>query len=193
MNDYATYGIPDDSFIRNDVPMTKEEIRVITISKLRLKDDHTLIDIGAGTGSLSIEAARILKNGKVYAIDKNENAVNLIKKNIEKFRIGNIKIIHTNMPDRTLNIKADRIIIGGSGKNLRDILKWSDKNLNKNGRITANSITIETLNEIKEFMTARIYKNIDIIQVSINKIKKAGDKNMFTALNPVFIISGDKN
>jgi len=193
MNDYITYGLPDDSFIRADVPMTKEEVRTIIISKLRLKIDHVVIDIGAGTGSISIEVARLIKKGRVYAVDSNKKAVELIKKNCIKFNINNIEIINAEAPDLNLKIHADRIIIGGSGERLANILDWQDSILKHGGRLVAAAVTIETLNTINAFLNEKKYSDIDIVQVSINKTKKIGSKNMFFANNPVFIISGEKN
>lgn len=194
MNDYITYGIPDQEFIRDDVPMTKEEVRTIAISKLRLKENDTVIDIGAGTGSISIEIARILKKGYVYSIEKEEKAIKLIKENCKKFNIKNIKIIEGEAPEGLREIKnINRIIIGGSGGKLDEIFKWVDINLKKSGRIVINAITLETLKNSEKFLESKKYKNIEIIQVAISKFKEAGNSKMLKANYPVFIISGEKD
>lgn len=194
MNDYITYGIPDQEFIRDDVPMTKEEVRTISISKLRLKEDDVVIDIGAGTGSISIEIARMLKKGYVYSIEKDEKAVKLIKDNCKKFNIKNIKIIEGEAPEALKEIKnINRIIIGGSGGRLAEILEWSDANLRKRDRIVINAITLETLKNSEKFLESKRYNDIEIIQVAISKFKEAGNSKMLKANYPVFIISGEKN
>lgn len=194
MIDYLTYGIPDDTFIRGNVPMTKEEIRVITISKLRLSKDSKVLDIGAGTGSISVEIARILENGIVISIERNKEAVELIKKNSEKFLVKDkIKIIHGKAPDVLNSIKNfDRVVIGGSGDKLVEILKWIDINIKKTGIIVVNAITYETLNNSIFFLKNNEYVNIDIVQVFISKIKEVGRYRMFKGLNPIFIISAQK-
>ncbi len=194
MNDYITCGIPDQEFIRDDVPMTKEEVRTIAISKLRLKEDDTVIDIGAGTGSISIEMARILKKGYVYSIEKEEKAIRLIKENCKKFNTKNIKIIEGEAPEALKEIKKfNRIIIGGSGGRLSEILEWVDANLKKSGRIVINAITLDTLKNSEKFLESKKYKDIEIIQVAISKFKEAGNSKMLKANYPVFIISGEKD
>lgn len=194
MNDYITYGIPDHEFIRDDVPMTKEEVRTIAISKLRLKKNDNVIDIGAGTGSISIEIARIIKKGHVYSIEKEDKAIKLIKENSKKFNIKNIKIIEGEAPESLKKVKnINRIIIGGSGGKLNEILEWVDVNLKKGGRIVINAITLETLKNSEKFLESKKYKDIEIIQVAISKFKEAGNSKMLKANYPVFIISGEKN
>ncbi len=194
MNDYITCGIPDQEFIRDDVPMTKEEVRTIAISKLRLKEDYTVIDIGAGTGSISIEIGRILKKGIIYSVEKEEKAIKLIKENCKKFNIKNIKIIEGEAPEALKEIKKfNGIIIGGSGGRLNEILEWIDVNLKKSGRIVINAITLDTLKNSEKFLEEKKYKDIEIIQVAISKFKEAGNSKMLKANYPVFIISGEKD
>lgn len=193
MNDFITYGIPDSEFIRGNTPMTKEEVRALSISKLRLKDNHIIADIGAGTGSMSIELSRIAKNGLVYAIEKNDESINLIKSNLIKFGVNNIEIIKANAPKIDKKIKdLDRIFIGGHEGNLDGILKWADKNLKITGRLVVNAVTIETLNIVEFFLTKNHYKDIEIIQVSISRLEKLGNSKILKANNPVFILSGEK-
>ena len=193
MNEYITYGIPDKDFIRSDIPMTKEEIRVISISKLKLKEKSIVLDIGAGTGSITIEIARILKNSIVYSIEKDEKAISLIKENINKFKIKNIKIINGEAPEILNEIKKfDRVIIGGSGGRLNEILNWIDSNLINSGRIVINSVTLDTLVIAEKFLADKKYNDIEIIQVSVSKFKEAGASKMLKANYPVFIISGER-
>ena len=195
MTKYLTYGIPDEDFIRGNIPMTKEEIRTITISKLRLYKNCKVIDIGAGTGTISVEIARLLKDGLVISIEKNKEAVELIKKNSKKFAVEDkMKIIHGKAPEALNDVSNfDRVVIGGSGGDFIDILTWINDNIQKNGIIVINSITYETLNNSITFLENNMFNNIDIIQVFITKLKKVGQFNMFKSLNPIFIISAQKN
>jgi len=132
MWNYKTPGIPDDAFERSEnVPITKEEVRVIQISKARLCPGYTVYDIGSGSGSISIEAAIQVESGKVIAIDYDTNAIELTKKNIEKFGLTNISVILGNAKEKILDLEpADAIFIGGTGGDTEEIVKLCQNKLN---------------------------------------------------------------
>ncbi len=112
-------GISDDEFIRGKVPMTKQEIRVLTMVKAHISESDIVWDIGAGTGSMSIEAARLAPSGTVYAIERNAEGTDLIRQNMAKFGIDNITVIDGEAPDALKDIEdCDSVIIGGSGSRL---------------------------------------------------------------------------
>ena len=183
-----SFGIPDEQFIRGKVPMTKEEIRVITLSKLQLQEDSVILDVGAGTGSISIECALIARRGKVYAIEVVDEGIELIKKNMEKFSVDNIIPIQGMAPKAFEGIRnVDRMIIGGSRGNIAEILQWAEENLNDNGVIVANFITIENLYVFIEALKQKKYK-YEITQVTLAKSKVINDITMMQGLNPVFIV-----
>ena len=117
MNNKIMFGIPDHQFIRGDVPMTKQEIRVISIAKLMLHNNHSVADIGAGTGSLSIEIARLVNKGKVFAVEKQDNAIQLIKKNCQKFSCKNVEIIGSVMFVQKSNVSIFGIVDNASSSN----------------------------------------------------------------------------
>ena len=193
MNEIITYGIRDSEFIRGDVPMTKEEVRVLTISKLKLKKDSILIDVGAGTGSISIEAGRILKNGTVYAVERNEEAVDLIIKNIEKFGVKNIQLIQGAAPDCLSCIKDfTHAVVGGSGGELLSILKYLAENIKRGGRIVVNAISHETLYQAYNFFRENNFTDVENILVNISRSHTKGNAVLYEALNPVNIISAEK-
>ncbi len=195
MWDYKTPGIPDEYFERTEkVPITKEEIRTIQLSKARLKPGFTVFDVGCGSGSISIEAAiQIEKTGKVIAIDYDENAVELTKKNIEKFGISNISVIHGNAKEKILELgKADSIFIGGTGGDTKEIVQLAQDKLNPGGRIVIGIILIETLYSVLEILDNLNFDSIDITQVTISKSKKTTKGTMMLARNPVTIISATK-
>lgn len=190
--EYKTQGIPDHMFIRGDVPMTKEEVRAVSLSKLRLTKEFIVYDIGAGTGSVSIECGLVCESGRVYAIEKNPEAIELIKKNKDKFLLKNIDIIEGNAPDALKGLpEPDRVFLGGSGKNLKDILEFINR-FEKDIRVVINSITIETAYEALQYLETKGYRNIDIVNISVTKSRKAGDKHLMQAINPVYIISAEK-
>ncbi|WP_053956637.1 precorrin-6Y C5,15-methyltransferase (decarboxylating) subunit CbiT [Inediibacterium massiliense] len=187
---FKTPGIPDEYFIRGKVPMTKEEVRALTISKLRLKEDLVMVDIGAGTGSISIESAHICK--KVIAIERNPEGIELIKKNSEKFNVP-IQIIHNNGKDALKQINTfDRAFIGGSGGELEDIIKLCYEKLTDQGICVINCITIETLYKSMELLKATGFKDIDVISINISKGRALGKYTLMEALNPIYVISARK-
>ncbi len=188
---YAAHGIPDDLFIRGDVPMTKEEVRAISISRLRLKEDSILYDIGAGTGSISIECGLILTSGSVYAIEKEEDALGLIRENIDKFSTDNVLVVEGEAPYCMDGLpQPDRVFIGGSGGSLEDILNWVDTLIGE-VRVVVNAVTLETAYEAILGLEKRGFCGVEITCVSIARGRMAGKKHLMQALNPVYIISGE--
>ena len=193
---YKTPGIPDELFLQSDkVPgPTKEEIRVVTISKARLREGAYVLDVGCGTGGLTVEAAfQVGYKGKVFAIDEDEEAIKLTRSNVEKFDAQDIvQIIHGKAPDAILSMpKLDAVIIGGT-KNLREVMQASFEKLKKDGRIVVNAILLETattaLDEIKKLNA----KDIDVISVIVAKGKNIGSGTMMLARNPITIVSATK-
>ena len=185
----AYINIKDEEFLRGEVPMTKEEIRSLSILKLELDKDSIVYDIGAGTGSVSIEMALNVEKGKVFSIEKNQKGIDLINENKKKFKADNIEVIKGVAP-KVLDslLKPTHAFIGGSSSKLKDIIKTL---LDKNPKIKVviNAITLETLLEalncIKEFNV----KSIDITQVVVSKNKKLGNYNLMIGQNPIYIIS----
>ena len=182
-------GISDDEFIRGKTPLTKEEIRAISIRKLGLSPDSILYDVGAGTGSVSVEAALLHPNIKVYSIERNDEAIDLFEKNKEKFGADNINIIKGEAPAALEELPAPtHAFIGGSGGNLRSIVELLKKK-NENVRIVINCITLETLTETLSVIKEMNLAEPDIVQISASRYKKVGDYHMPDAINPVYVIS----
>jgi len=195
MWNFKTPGIPDENFERIDkVPITKEEVRTIQISKARLKPGQTVFDIGCGSGSISIEAAlQIESSGKVLAIDFDENAIELTKKNAEKFQISNIITIFGNAKEKILDLEeADAIFIGGTGGDTKEIVELSQNKLKTGGRIVIGTILIETLSSVLQILEKLQFESVDITQVTIAKSRKTTTGTMMLARNPVTIISATK-
>ena len=195
MWNFKTPGIPDELFERADkVPITKEEVRVIQISKARLKPGQTVYDIGCGSGSISIEASlQVESNGKVIAIDYDENAIKLTKKNAEKFQLTNIDTIFGNAKEKILDLEqADAIFIGGTGGDTKEIVELSQNKLKSGGRIVIGIILIETLTSVLQILDKLQFESVDITQVTISKSRKTTTGTMMLARNPVTVISATK-
>jgi cobalt-precorrin-6B (C15)-methyltransferase len=195
MWNYKTPGIPDDFFERTEkVPITKEEVRVIQLSKARLTPGQTVFDIGCGSGSITIEAAIQVENsGKVIAVDYDPNAIELTKKNIIKFEVSNVSVILGNAKEKILELgTADVIFIGGTGGDTKEIVELCQDKLKSGGRIVIGTILIETLYSVLNILDKLQFDSIDITQVTISKSKKTTKGTMMLARNPVTIISATK-
>ena len=181
------FGIDDTEFVRGDVPMTKAEVRAISVAKLALHADSVVWDIGAGTGSVSVECALAAYKGQVFAIEKEPDAVELIKRNKVKFKSDNLTIVQGCAPEAAGRLPAPtHAFIGGSGGNLRSIIKvLLDKN--PEVRIAMNTVTLESQTEA--FACAKEYgfTDFEAVSVNISRTKKAGSYNLMTAQNPVTV------
>ena len=185
-------GIDDENFIRGNVPMTKQEIRILTLAKAQLNSDSVVVDIGAGTGSITIEAAKLSPHGKIFAVERNVDAVELIKRNVEKFSVSNVEIICATAPEGLNNLpELDAVIIGGSGGKLDKILNLLYDKLKVGGRIVLNTITIQTTSAALEYFRTRGI-TYDAFQVQITRLERVGRYDMSKALNPVTIITATK-
>lgn len=195
MWNHKTPGIPDEEFERTeDVPITKEEVRVIQISKARLSADNTIYDIGCGSGSITVEAGiQIGKSGKIYAIDIDPRAIELTKKNLAKFGITNVELILADAKQKIPNLPlADSIFIGGTGGDTKDIVTLCNSKLKSGGRIVIGVILIETLYAVLDAIYKLGFTDVDITQITISKSKKTSTGTMMLARNPVTIISATK-
>ena len=185
--DAVRFGIDDSKFVRGDVPMTKAEVRAISMAKLALCADSVVWDIGAGTGSVSVECALAAYKGQVFAIEKESDAVELIKRNRLKFKTDNITIVQGCAPEAAGNLPAPtHAFIGGSGGNLQSIIKvLLDKN--PDVRIVMNTVTLES--QAETFACAKEYgfADFEAVSVNISRTKKAGSYNLMTAQNPVTV------
>ena len=184
-----THGIRDEEFIRGKAPMTKEEVRTVSLSKLRLTADSVCYDVGAGTGSLSIEMALRAHQGQVWAIEKKEDAVELIHRNKVKFAADNLEIVEGLAPEALKDLPTPtHAFIGGSSGNLKEIVKLL---LEKNShvRIVINCITLETVSEALETAKEFGFEENEIVQLSAARSKAIGRYHMMMGENPIYIIT----
>lgn len=184
-------GIADEEFIRQDVPMTKQEIRILSLVKAQIAPDAVVYDIGAGTGSLSIEAARLAPKGEVYAIERSSAGINLIRANAANFGVTNMQVIQAEAPDGLAGLpEADAILIGGSGSRLPEILETVTPKLKQTGRLVLNCITVQTLMQCIEFMREHSDTYIyEAIQVQVTRLQQVGTYDMAKANNPIYIVT----
>lgn len=186
-------GINDDEFIRGDIPMTKQEIRILVLAKAKISTTDVVLDIGAGTGSLSIEAALQAPQGKVYAIERHAEGIELIRGNAAKFGALNVEAINGSAPLALQGLPVcDVIFIGGSGGHLAEIIQESDKLLKCQGRIVITAITIETLYDALHTMQGNSNYDVEAFGAQISRIKHLKTSNMLQALNPIYIIACTK-
>jgi precorrin-6Y C5,15-methyltransferase (decarboxylating) CbiT subunit len=183
--------IKDEEFIRGNCPMTKEEVRILSIAKLNLKEDSVSLDIGAGTGSVTIEMSRQCMKGEVIGIERDPEALEVLYKNKEKFKADTLTVIEGEALEvlNTINQSFDAIFIGGSGGNLEEIIRKYSLKLKESGKMVLNFITIDNL-----YVAMRVLKEIGFkvscTQVSISKTK--GTSFMLFANNPIFIVTAEK-
>ena len=185
----AVHGIRDEEFLRGKAPMTKEEVRTVSLSKLCLGEDSVCYDVGAGTGSVSIEMALRAWNGEVYAIEKKEDALGLLKENRQKFAVDNLKIIPGTAPEAMMELPVPtHAFIGGSSGNMNEIVKLL---LEKNPevRIVINCITLETVTEAMNAIRDFNLTDVDIVQLGAARSKTVGRYHMMMGENPIYIIS----
>lgn len=186
-NHIVTHGLPDEAFDRDETPMTKSEVRSISLSKLALTQGAVVYDIGSGSGSVSVECALQANRGKVYAVEMKDKAIALTRRNTEKFHLNNLEVIAGIAPDALDNLPTPtHAFIGGSTGNMRGIIDCLLKK-NPSVRIVVNTVTLETLAELTAI--SKEFDFCDITEVSISKPRKLGSYNLMTAQNPVFIFT----
>ena len=183
-------SISDDAFIRGKVPMTKEEIRHVSLGKLHLTEDAVFYDIGSGTGSIAIAAAQLSPNIQVYAMERKEAALELMQQNIEKFHLKNVTVVAGDAPDSMQHLPAPtHAFVGGSGGNLKQILEvvWKKNPL---ARVAINAISLETIAEVTAFLQEhREDVESEVIQMQVSRGKQAGAYHLMQAENPVMIFT----
>ena len=187
--DYRTPGIPDELFERTEeVPITKEDIRAIALSKLRLKEGHSAIDIGCGSGSITVELC-LQTRGTVYAIDFDQKAVELTKKNLQKFG-AKAEVILGKAQD--VLPKLPQVDVGGTWGDTRQVIQLAVGGLKKGGRLVIDTILIETMYQALAAINKMQLAEVDVTHVTIAKARKVTTGTMMLARNPVMIISATK-
>ena len=186
-------GIPDEEFHQRRPKaglITKQEVRAVSLAKMRLTDESVLWDIGAGSGAVSIEASSLVREGRIYAIEKNDADVAIIKKNLRKFQAPNVEVVQTSAPDGLGKLPdPTAVFIGGSGGRMEEILDVVSRRLKPGGRIVINIVALENLSAAVSALKARGFVP-DVTLVNAARSTNIMELTRFEALNPVFVVTG---
>lgn len=191
---YVTPGISDELFDRlPGIPMSKCETRLLIIGQLRLQANSILWDIGAGTGTIPVETGLLCPQGKIVAVERDEDVAGLIASNCQKFGVKNVEIKIGSAPEclEGLTSDPDRICIEG-GRSVAEILEYSWQRLQSNGRAIATTNSLEGLYAISASFAKLQARNVEVVQSSVNRLETRGNRQVFAAISPMFIISGEK-
>ncbi|MEI1375745.1 precorrin-6Y C5,15-methyltransferase subunit CbiT [Nostoc sp. UHCC 0926] len=191
---YITPGIPDDLFEHlPGIPLSQREVRLLLIAQLRLKSDSVLWDIGAGTGTIPVEVGLLCPKGQIIAIERDEEVANLIKRNCDRFDVKNVEVIEGSAPEclHDLKITPHRVCIEG-GRPIQEILQAAWHYLPPSGRVVATAANLESLYAISQSFSLLRARNIEVVQSAVNRLETRGFSQTFTAVDPIFILSGEK-
>lgn len=190
---YPLIGIDDDQFQTSKKLITKQEVRAVTLAKLQLQDDLVLWDIGAGSGSVSIEASNLMPHGRIFALERNPQCVGFMNENLKKFVAHNVRLIEIEAPEGLEDLPdPDRVFIGGAGGNLEEIIDAIGTRLKPEGLIVINAVTLETLTKAVEYLEDQGFV-VEATCINVSRTRKLTEYKMFEALNPVYIISASKD
>ncbi|BFH69824.1 cobalt-precorrin-6Y C(15)-methyltransferase [Paenibacillus dendritiformis] len=183
----------DEAFIRGKTPMTKAEVRAVSIDKLALDEtSRRVLDVGAGTGSVALQVAKMFPHVAVTAIERNEEALALIEQNRRQFGLDNVEIVAAEAPIPLDNTGFDAIFVGGSGGQLTEIIDWSHALLLPGGRLALNFILLENALEAAAYLEKGPWQEVEIIQMQVSKWQELGQGHYFKPQNPTFIIACQK-
>ena len=191
---YKTPGIPDNLFERlPGIPLSKREVRLLLISSLRLEAESVLWDIGAGTGTIPVEIGLLCPRGKIIAVERDEEVASLIRRNCSRFDVTNVEVLEGEAPDclKNLQPKPHRVCIEG-GRPVKEILKEVWQYLHSEGRVVATAGNLENLYALSEGLAELQARNIEVVQAAVNRLETRGIHQTFAAVDPIFILSGEK-
>lgn len=191
---YVTPGIPDHLFERlPGIPLSQREVRLLLIAQLRLQPDSVLWDIGAGTGTIPVEAGLLCPHGQIMAIERDEEVASLIRRNCERFGVSNVTVVEGSAPECLQSLEADPdcICIEGS-RSVKSILQAAWQRLPSQGRVVATASNFEMLYAISEGLAELQARNIEVVQSAINRLETRGNHQVFAAVDPIYILSGEK-
>lgn len=189
---YPLIGIEDEQFATIKKLITKQEVRAVTLAKLQLQNDLVLWDIGAGSGSVSIEASNLIPGGKLYAVEKNQQCVAYLRDNLKKFCAHNVKLVVADAPEGLEELPdPDRVFIGGAGGNLEEIIAEVIRRLKPGGIIVINAVTLDTLGKSVELLEYHGCQ-VEVTCINVSRTRPLTEYKLFEAQNPIYIISAWK-
>jgi precorrin-6Y C5,15-methyltransferase (decarboxylating)/cobalt-precorrin-6B (C15)-methyltransferase len=191
---YITPGIPDELFEHlPGIPLSQREVRLLLIAQLRLKPDSVLWDIGAGTGTIPVEVGLLCPNAQIIAVERDEEVASLIKRNCDRFEVNNVEVIEGSAPEclHELKVTPHRVCIEG-GRPIQEILQAAWSYLPLSGRVVATAFNLESLYAISQTFSQLRARNIEVVQSAVNRLETRGFSQTFAAVDPIFILSGEK-
>lgn len=191
---YNTPGIPDHLFERlPGIPMSKREIRLLLIAHLRLQPESILWDIGAGTGTIPVEIGLLCPQASIVAVERDGEVAELIRRNCDRFEVRNVKVLEGSAPACLdgLSAEPDCVCVEG-GRPIKDVLKAVWLRLQPQGRLVATAHNLENLYAISESLSDLQVRNVEIVQLAVNRLEQRGTHQVFAATDPIFVVSGDK-
>ncbi len=191
---YVTPGIPDEYFENlPGIPMSQREVRLLLLSHLRLKADSVLWDVGAGTGTIPVEAGLLCPQGTIVALERDEEVASLIRRNCDRFGVKNVTVIEGVAPDclGEMGDAPDRICLEG-GRPIKPILSALWERLKPGGRLVTTAASLESLYQISESLSELQVRNVEVVQSAVNRLEKRGLSQVFAAVDPIFVLSGEK-
>lgn len=191
MSEIAAYK--DEMYKRGKAPMTKREVRILSAAFLAIAPADVVVDIGAGTGGFTMEAAHAASHGKVYAVEAKPEARQLIQENARNFGADNVTLVPGKAPEALVRITGpvDRIFVGGTGGKMAAIFDWCHGHLKKDGRLVANFVTLENAARAKSLLD-QSFAAVELIQVGITRGENLAGMTMLKAQNPIFILTAEK-
>ena len=191
---FRSLGLFDEDFeqrrpLRGQI--TKREVRAVTLYSLGLRPGSTVWDIGAGTGSVSVEAGLVAHQGTVYAVERDEESLPLLRNNLERWGSGNVRVVPGEAPEALTQLPdPDAVFVGGSGGNLARILEVAAERLAPHGRIVANLAALERTQEVYKKLKILGFQ-ADVVMVNVARGKELPDGSLrLESLNPVFVVTG---
>ncbi len=192
-HDFVTPGLPDDLFLRGNVAMSKEEARALALCKARLRKGIIVYEIGAGSGSWTVEVARLIKPGQVYAFEKDPEALALTRANLKHFQLTNVVLVEGEAPEACGGFPpADCVLIGGSGGRLEEILKAAKEWLRPGGRLVITAVTPETFSTAWRLLQDEAWEERDAVLLQLARVQHKGRVHCWQGENPVFILSANR-
>ena len=181
-------GIPDDAFLRGETPMTKQEVRAAVLAKLAVRPEDTVWDVGAGTGSVSVELALAARRGRAYAVEYRDEALSLIEENRRRFGAWNLRVVRGKAPEALASLPApDAVFVGGSEGRLREIVEAA-LSKNPNARLCVSAIALETLSAALDVFTSHGL-DAEVTQLTVSRARPGARLHLLLANNPVFLVT----
>ncbi|MBE9191912.1 precorrin-6Y C5,15-methyltransferase subunit CbiT [Gloeocapsopsis crepidinum LEGE 06123] len=191
---YLTPGISDELFERlPGIPLSKREIRLLLIAQLRIQPNSVLWDIGAGTGTIPVEVGLLCPHGRIIAVERDEEVANLIRRNCDRFEVKNVEVVEGSAPECLSHLPhpPHRVCIEG-GRPIKTILQEVWQYLLPQGRVVATASNLETLYAVSQSFAQLQARNVEVVQSAVNRLESRGFSQSFAAVDPIFILSGEK-